>query len=200
MPMELMNKWMNACNSVQSLFWCLNNMLFSQESSLFPGRTSPPYASRNKMKVLVAIFFNFITNLMFTHCLIFLVSMISIGKKKNKMFIRSVSYLILHQHKGPWLLACEQWKVHCVLVFTYFGKQRSSLLTAQQTQTLIFISLHSIYCLLYLHVSATGCGHFQGATNFIDEYDIHCLWLYINDKMYMLVSICNVNIVMSVCN
>jgi hypothetical protein len=43
-------------------------------------RTYPPCVSHNKMKVLVAVFFNFITNLMFIHCLIFLVSMISIGK------------------------------------------------------------------------------------------------------------------------
>jgi len=40
--------------------------------------------------------------------------------------------------------------------------------THKHTQTYTSHSLHDIYYSLLLHVSATGYGHLQGATNFID--------------------------------
>jgi hypothetical protein len=40
--------------------------------------------------------------------------------------------------------------------------------TVQYTQTRTSSPLHSIYYSLLLHISATGYGHLQGATSFID--------------------------------
>jgi hypothetical protein len=61
--------------------------------------------------------------------------------------------------------------VTCEMLYTFRT-------TAQYTQTFSSSSLHNIYYLLLLHVSATECGHLQEATNFVYECSIHSVYIY----------------------